>query len=330
MVKQVTWHPAADRATTDALIAEQDRSVVPLSSWLADAAVEAVATGRMLQVLTPSYSRITYPLELMLRDAGCQWIVREGPELFRDGLDGVRMRWNGARFATDLNAAPPDVDIPQAGSGDLELQITTLHPASSELQLGASTEAAVRTLTGSDPTGWGTSEPSTQPWSPREITTLCRDRAPTSTQVVVTGNGVLGQILVERTETAVREQVRLSGPLAGVVDASAIESLAADVAGSAHSMIVAVHPGRFDGLRGARFTMPALPYGVLVGQSVVAERGAAHAEQVPVTRYAMLGDGPRHACWCRLDAGPGRPYELLTAVLEHFDLTSEGRPSPPA
>jgi hypothetical protein len=326
VVEQVTWHPAADRATTDALVAEQDRSVVSLSSWLADAAAEAVATGRMLQVLTPSRSRITYPLELMLRDAGCQWIVREGPERFRDGLAGTRMRWNGARFVTDLNSPAPDIDIPQAGSGDLELQITTLHPASSELQLGASTEAAVRAITGSDPAGWGTSEPSTQPWSPREITTFCRDRAPTSTQVVVTGNGVLGQILVERTETAVREQVRLSGPRAGVVDASAIESLAAGVAGSARSMIVAAHPGRFDGLRGGQFTMPALPYGILVGHPVVTERGVAHAEQVPVTRYAILGDGRCQACWCRLDAGPGRPYELLTAVLEHFAITPEVLP----
>ncbi len=327
MVKQVSWHPAADRATTDALIAEQDRSVVPLASWLADAAAEAVATGRMLQVLTPSHGRITYPLELMLRDSGCQWIVRDGPERFRDGLTGVRMRWNGARFTTDLNAPLPDVDIPQAGSGDLEVQITTLHPASAELQLGASTEAAVRAITGSDPTGWGTSEPVTQPWSPRELTTFCRDRAPTSSQVVVTGNGVLGQILVQRTETTLREQVRLSGPRAGVVDASVIESLAARVAGSARSMIVAAHPGRLDGLRAGRFTMPVLPYGILVGHPVVTEFGVAHAEQVPVTRYRMLGDGVRQACWCRLDAGPGRPYELLTAVLEHFGvLPTDGAP----
>jgi hypothetical protein len=143
---------------------------------------------------------------------------------------------------------------------------------------------------------------------------------------VVTGNGVLGQILVERTETAVREQVRLSGPRAGVVDASAIESLAAGGGGSARSMIVAVHPGRFDGLRAGQFTMPALPYGILVGHPVVAERGVTHAEQVPVTLTSILGDGVRQACWCRLDAGPGRPYELLTAVLEHFDLTPVGTP----
>lgn len=318
MVKQVTWHPAADRATTEALIAEQDRSVVPLTGWLADAATEAVATERTLQVLTPVYSRITFPLELMLRDSGGQWIVREGRERFRDALSGVRVHWNGARFATDLDAALPDPDVPAPGSGDLELQITTMHPPSPSLQLATSAETAVRAITGSDPAGWGVSEPVTQPWSPREITALCRDRAPSSTQVVVLGNGVLGQILVERTEDAVRERVRLSGPQAGVVDAEAIEALTEQLAGSARSLIVAAHPGRRDGLRASKPTLPALPYAILIGRSVVAERGVAHAEQVPVTRRRIL-DG---ACWCRLDSGPGQPYELLTAVLQHFGVTS--------
>jgi hypothetical protein len=318
VVEQVTWHPAADRATVEALIAEQDRSVVPLTGWLADAAAEAVATERTLQVLTPAYSRITFPLELMLRDSGGQWILREGPERFRDALSGVQVRWNGARFATDLNAALPELDVPAPGSGDLELQVTTMHPPSASLQLGASTETAVRAITGSDPAGWGVSEPVTQPWSPREITALCRDRAPTSTQVVVLGNGVLGQLLVERTEDAVRERVHLSGPQAGVVDAEVIEALAEQLAGSARSLIVAAHPGRHDGLRAGKPSVPALPYAILIGRSVVAERGIAHAEQVPITQYRIL-DG---ACWCRLDSGPGRPYELLTAVLKHFGVTS--------
>ncbi len=132
------------------------------------------------------------------------------------------------------------------------------------------------------------------------------------------GNGVVGQILVERTADAVRERVHLSGPQAGVVDAEAIEALAGQLAGSARSLIVSAHPGRHDGLRAGKPTPPALPYAILIGRSMVAERGAGYAEQVPVTRYRIL-DG---ACWCRLDSGPGRPYELLTAVLAHFSVTS--------
>jgi hypothetical protein len=39
-----------------------------------------------------------------------------------------------------------------------------------------------------------------------------------------------------------------------------------------------------------------------------------------------MGDRPRRGgagLWCRLDAGPGHPYELRTAVLEHFDAVLE-------
>jgi hypothetical protein len=316
MVEPVTWHPSADRATIEALVAEQDRRLVPLTAWLADAGVEVVGSSRTLQVLTPAHSRITYPLELMLRDSGASWVVREGRERFRDGLTGVRMYWTGTRFAADTDAPVPEVGALRPGSGDLELQVTTVHPPSSSLQLGEVAEVAMRALTDSDPTGWGVSEPVTHPWSPRELTAFCRDRAPTPSQLVVLGNGVLGQVHVERTKSGVQERVRLSGPRAGVVDAAAIESLAEALAGSARSMIVAANPGRLDGTRSAGVTMPALPYAILVGRSVVAQRGVAHAEQVPTSRYRIL-DG---ACWCRLDTGPERPYELLTTVCSHFGI----------
>ncbi|MPZ64136.1 MAG: hypothetical protein GEU83_00945 [Pseudonocardiaceae bacterium] len=43
------------------------------------------------------------------------------------------------------------------------------------------------------------------------------------------------------------------------------------------------------------------------------------------TLAAMQAAGPQQAAWCRLDSGPGRRYELLTAVLEHFGVVE---PSP--
>lgn len=325
MVEPVSWHPAADRATPEALVVEQDRGVVPLSTWLSDAAVAATATGRALQVLTPAYSRLTYPLELMLRDGGGQWVVRErvggdGPERFRDGIAGFRLRWSGARFVTDLDAPPPDVSAAQPGSGDLEVQISTPHPADSALELGASTETVVRILTGGAPSGWGVAEPVTQPWSPREVTAHCRERAPSPTQLVVIGPGMVGQLHVERVDTGVLERLRFSGPVAGTVGQEVIETLAGEVAGTARSMIVAAHPGRLHGQRASLPTPPALPYGILIGHPVFAQHGVDHAKATPAAQVSILGQGARQACWCRLDAGPGRPYELLTAVLTHFGL----------
>ncbi|HSL09192.1 MAG TPA: DUF6177 family protein [Pseudonocardiaceae bacterium] len=321
MVEPVTWHPTADRATPQALIVEQDRTVVPLSTWVADAAVEATATGRVLQVLTPGHSGLTYPLELLLRDAAGRWVVRERPERFRDGITGFRLRWSGLRFVTDLDAPPPAGHDPQPGSGDLEVQISTLHPAGASVELGASTETAIRALTGRAPAGWGIAEPATQPWSTRELTAQCRERAPAPTQLVVVGAGVIGQLRVERVNTGVLERIRLSGPPAAVVGQDAVEELVAVLAGTARSMIVAAQPGRLEGLRSNHPTPPALPYGILLGHSVVAERGIAHARAAPAAQVSLLGSGTRQACWCRLD-GRGRraPYELLTAVLQHFGL----------
>jgi hypothetical protein len=323
MVEPVTWHPTADRATPEALILERDRCVVPLCSWVADAAVEATVTGRVLQVLTPAHSRITYPLELLLRDVAGQWVLRDGPERFRDGITGFRLRWNGLRFVTDLEASPPVGDHPQPGSGDLEVQITTLHRAGSSLLLGASTETAVRTLTGAAPAGWGVAEPATQPWSLRELTAQCRERAPDPTQLVVVGpgSGAIGQLRVQRIGPGVLERIRLSGPPAAMVGQEVIEALAETIADTARSMIVAAQPGRLHGLRTSRPTPPALAYGILLGHTVVAERGIAHARATPAARVSILGHGTTQACWCRLDGDGCAPFDLLTAVLAHFGLT---------
>jgi hypothetical protein len=53
---------------------------------------------------------------------------------------------------------------------------------------------------------------------------------------------------------------------------------------------------------------------------VVAERGIAHARATPAAQVSLLGPGTRQACWCRLDGRRRAPYELLTAVLQHFGL----------
>ncbi|CAL99929.1 DUF6177 family protein [Saccharopolyspora erythraea] len=321
MVDALTGHPAADRETAEAIVVEQDRRVVPLSSWLADAAVTAAAGGRVLQVLTPARSRITYPLELLITDGHAQWVVRDGVERFRDGITGEPLRWNGARFtAAEGPAAPP---VPTR-SGSLEVQITTLHAADNALQLGLSTEAAMRALVGAAPAGWGVVEPASEPWSPRELTRHCHDRSPEPTNVVVVGGegepAAVGSLEVTRVDTGVRERLRLAGPASTAVGQDAIEDLAAAVAGKARSMLVASHPGRLDGLRWHTPTMPALPYGILVGHQVVQQRGVEHAQSAPAARVRILGLDRGRACWCRLDGGQKAPYELLTDVLRHFGL----------
>ncbi|WP_214407018.1 DUF6177 family protein [Pseudonocardia lacus] len=316
-------HPAADRVTPEALVVEQARAVVGLSTWLAGAAVAARESRRLLQVLTPSDSRITYPLELLFGAGGGQWVVRDGAG-FRDGFVGVPVGWDGARFAPVEGAVPPVRPLDPA-LGSLEVQVTTLHPATAELQLGASTEAVAMALTGAAPLGWGTAEPATQPWSPREVTGFCRDRAPDPTALVVVagepGRRAVGRLQVSPVTTGVLEEVRLAGPAAGAVAQDSIDELVEDLAGIARSMIVAVHPTRSDGTRPSTVSPPAVPYGVLIGPSVLADRGVDHAREAPATTVRVIGRRSGDpACWCRLDGGPATSFERLDAVLRHFDL----------
>ncbi|TVT61604.1 hypothetical protein FNH05_02765 [Amycolatopsis rhizosphaerae] len=320
MVEPLTPHPAADRVTAEAIVVEQDRSVVPLSNWIADAAVTAGASSRVLQLLTPADSRITYPLELLLRDTQAEWIVRDGPGRFRDGIAGYVVQWNGVRFVPDLDAQPAEPLPPVAGSGDLAIQITAVHRAAETLELGMTAETVITAITGAPPTGWGVAEPATQPWSRREITAHCRERAPGPSRVVVVGSGIVGQLYADRLDTGVLEQVQLSGPPAGVVRQEDIEEFTDEVAGRVRVVIVAAHPDRLNGLRGSKPSLPELPYGILLGHEVIAEHGVMHAEQAPAARVRIIGTGKRRAAWYRLDAGPARPYETLHAVLRHFGL----------
>lgn len=318
-------HPAADRSTAEALVVEQARSLVPLSTWVTDAAVSAATDHRLLQVLTPAASRISYPLELLFGDGGGQWIVRDGADRFRDGFTGAPMGWTGARFAP-IDGPVPDPDTGRdLATGGIEVHLSTLHPANATLELGATTAAAMRALTGAAPLGWGTAEPAAQPWSQREVTALCRDRAPDPTALVVVGGEpgrrAVGRLRVSRVTTGVLEEVRLAGPVAAAVGQDAIEELVEEVAGTTRTMLVAVHPTRTDGARPAEPSPPALPYGLLVGHPVVEQRGSDHARQAPASSVRVLGRrSGTPACWCRFDGGPDAPYEQLAAVLEHFGV----------
>lgn len=320
MVEPLIQHPAVDRATAEVLVVEQDRSVVPMATWIVDAAATAAGSGRALQLVTLAHSRLTYPLELLLRETNADWVVREGPDRFRDGLAGFVLRWNGARFAPDLQARPHAPVNPEPGSGDLELQLSIVHPAEESLELGAAAETAIRAVTDADPTGWGVAEPASQPWSRREITAHCRENAPKPTNLVIVGEGAVGRYSVQRTDTGVVERVRLCGPPAGTVGQGAIEALVTAVAYEARSLIVAAHPGRIHGLRASAPTLPALPYGILIGHSVIAECGLDHARQAPAS-LRVVGAEPRQAVWCRLDQGSVQPYEALHAVVNHFGMS---------
>ncbi|KOX13548.1 hypothetical protein ADK67_44080 [Saccharothrix sp. NRRL B-16348] len=315
----MTWHPAADHSTPEAIVVEQNRRVIGLSGWIVDAAIEAVSTGRFLQVLTPARTLITYPLELFIGQSGSSWVVRDDTG-FRDGFTGVPMIWTGARFVPAPDRSAPPVDPVKPGKGTVEVHVATLHREADPQNIGSTADAVVHALTGSAPLGWGTAEPATQPWSTREITAHCRGRAPLPTHLVIVGNGALGTLTVERVDTGVLERLQVTGPPAGTVSQGAVDGLITDLAATARTVLVAVHPRRTGGLRSAAPCPPSLPYGILIGSDVVREQGAEHARAAPAVDIRLVGPPGRPACWCRLSGGGQAPYELLTEILHHFGL----------
>lgn len=305
--------PAADRVTAEAVVVEQHRDVVPATTWLVDAARMATSSGRALQMLTPQRARLTFALELLLRDALGDWVVRDDSGGHYDGFRGFPLRWNGIRFVRDPDATPPDPETPVPGSGDLEVRIITGHAGE---RVGASVETVVRALTGSPPTGWGVAEPVTQPWSD-DLTDHVRRRDHRPVNVIVTGHGVTGRLRVSHVDGEVVEDVELSGPSAGTVARADIEALAAESARTARLLVVGAHPWRRAGLRSPGVA-PALPYGVLFGHELVAGHGVAHAHRAPAARVKLLGSGEHTAAWYRFDGDRTPPFEQFADVLRHF------------
>ncbi len=291
--------------TAEALVVEQHRDVVPATASVTDAAKTATRAGRALQLRTPAHSRLTFPLELLLRDARGDWMAGD-----RDGFRGFPLAWNGVRFVRDGDVV---TEAPVPGSGDLEVRILTCRPP----RIGASTETAMRVLSGGPPLGWGVAEPVTEPWSTGDLTEHVRKHFPRPVSVVVVGHGTTGRLRVSQVDGVVVEDVELSGPAAGTVARAAIEALAAESARTARMVVVGAHPGRREGLRSPGVAT-ALPYGVLFGPELVAGRGVAHAHRAPAARVKLLGSGEHTAAWYRFDGDPAPPFEQFAEVLHHF------------
>jgi hypothetical protein len=87
-------------------------------------------------------------------------------------------------------------------------------------------------------------------------------------------------------------------------------------------MVVAVHPVRTGGTRPSVVSPPAVPYGILIGASVITERGVDHAREAPAASVRVLGRrSGEPAAWCRLSGGPDpapSPWEQMIAVLRYF------------
>ncbi|MFT2017275.1 DUF6177 family protein [Streptomyces sp. 796.1] len=320
--------PAAEVLTDRAALVLQDRPVVPLSGWLADALQTTAAGGRALHLVTPATSRLTLAARSALRAHPGRWVVHDGDNRYYDGLSGTPLRWGEAAFvpAPDADtgpAQPPGAD----GERQLVLSLRAEHPATGELVLGGGLETAWRALTGAPPAGWGTSEPINVPWSPRQLTELARQRMPRPTWLLAVGRPgrpALATLEIARTRGGVGEDSTLTIGY-GPGEEPPLDALPA----LAHTLVTQHRLGSLlVSLRAARrdLTVPAhpepspVPVSFTLGAEAVQDIGLHHASHPPhLAPGALLGPARRPGLYYALGDGTNpRAWAAFQHLAEHL------------
>lgn len=337
--------PGADDVTAEAVVTVVQRPVAGLSRRIAGAYAATAATGRILYIVTSAQTCITYPLELLLTASpAVQWIVPSpaSPHC-RDGMTGQPLHWDGNRYSTGTDPGPtshgprhgpshdpsgpataPPAPPPQlAGPGSLRVDITRLQPAAETTDISETASAAATALTGTPPTGWGTGEPATEPWSPAELTAFARQRAPQPTSVVITAgtqaHPATGLLEAEPATVGVLIHLCLAvgtGNYPSHHLSAALDELAGTLAAQqARAMLVSWQPGHASTTRPPG-PQPVVPVALLAGHDIVAARGHQHASKAPAQTTTIIGTPASSACWCRF--GTTAPRQELADVTNHF------------
>ncbi|MFF9406292.1 DUF6177 family protein [Streptomyces anandii] len=276
--------PAVDVLTDSTAVIIQDRPLVALTSWLADALRTAADSGRALHIVTPPGARLSLPARVALRGLPNRWVIQHPVHGYYDGLSGAVLHWRNGGFTpvrddngTAPVAAPFTAGIADTGERQLLLTLRTRHPADDDLVLGRAVETCFRDLTGVPPGGWSTAEPVNVPWSVREVTALARSRAPRSTLLtVVSGPGrpAIATVRVLRTPVGVEEDTTLAVGYDGGEEPpwERIEPLASRLAAEHGllTLLVCLRAGRRDLTVPARLEAPPVPVSFTLGGREVA------------------------------------------------------------
>ncbi|MFD5519792.1 DUF6177 family protein [Streptomyces sp. NPDC127066] len=330
--------PAVDVLTDSTVVVLIDRPVVALTSWLSAVLRATSSSGRALQIVTPPHVRLSLPARTALAQVPNRWVVQDPGCGYYDGLSGAVLRWQSGTFAPALTTdggttdggptvAGAFADVPPSAGYQLVVAFRTVRPADEHLVLGRSLETAWKTLTGAPPAGWGTAEPVSLPWSPRQLTDLARDRAPVPTQVITVGHPdrpAIATMRVIRTATGVEEDIRLA--LGYRADETppleAIEELAGTLVtdhGLA-TMLTSLRRARHDLTTPPHLEAPPVPHSFTLGPDDVAGVGLTHARRPPVdVRPAQLGPEARPALHYPLGDGtsPGA-WTTLQRLTAHI------------
>lgn len=345
MPNSLIFSPGVDLITDKVAVVMQDRPVIGMSSWLSDVLTSAKAESRDVQLVTPKTSTITWPVRSMLfSGAYSKWVVTGDDGEYFDGLNGVRLKWNGDLFVARSTAMPgeqtadlhPDYVVQEEPFGHLQLTVRVRHKPVASLVLGRLAERLFKATTGNGPAGWATSEPVTQPWSPEALTEYCRDRAPEPTWLVLAGQPgkefkpAVGTLEARRTQSGLDETVTLAVAQPGMdfPTTNAIGDLIDEVADN-FELISAMAMGAYgaaDGTYQPRFVGMSCPIGIGAGNEAL--HGSNLQEMLKVDGISnALAIGPAHepAIWYPIGNGrEPRDWEKYAKVMDKL-IPAEAR-----
>jgi len=342
--------PAVDVLTERAAVVIQDRPVVAMTAWLADALRAAVAGDRAFQIVSPPGSRLTLPMRTALSGLPHRWVVQDGEGGYYDGLSGSELRWRDGEFAATGTPVEAFTGVRPHDESQLALSFRTRLPADEGLTLGGGLEAAWRQLTGALPAGWGTAEPAGQSWSRAALTAYVRGRAPAPTWLVVVGDesaetsagsggvggagrAVLATLRVSVTTGGVEEEVTLAAGYGAGEEppVGELHELAGELA-ARHglvSMLVQRRPGaRADLSVPAVLEPPGFPVAFALGAEEVRGVGVERARRPPApVRPRQLGPLDAAGFYYPLpgDADAGGGWAGLERLMSHLAGDGGGR-----
>lgn len=301
-------HPLVDAVGPGFVVSETDAAVVSLSAERMGLALETRRADLVFVLLTPPTSRLTTAMLAMLRRTSSAWVVREGDRYRAAGSDML-----ADDVATAMLAPQTTARTAALGHGDVpwtEAVVSVHHPATEQAGIGRTAELLLAGLADTAPSGWGTVEPATLPWSVGAVTDFARGRAPRATRLVATapvdGGFAAVQIRVERSATGVTEETRLALPRSGgtarVAGAESrpadgpVQGVLAELATRQRVLLGTVwrSAGHPDATIAARQLGMPVPLGAVVGAAAVRDLGVdtaslpAGADVVGSTRVPSL------------------------------------------
>ncbi|QFG21668.1 DUF6177 family protein [Actinomadura sp. WMMB 499] len=292
----------ADVLTDSAMVVLHDRPLVPLSPTISEFLAECEATGRTLQIVTPSDARITVPL----RTSKAQWIVHDNG--YYEGLTGRPMHWDGAMFVPvpDARNYAPTYTTPLAAPISPQLVLTLQATHTPDAPLGQYVHHLMHLFTGHPPAGWGLTEPLQHPWDTADLTAHVRTTP--NTRLIAVPYGT-------RPAIATASFTPLSAPSSGIAETTTltigygpnesvpvddVPSLIGELAAEAvpTTVLARIDPGRPDLTIEPRWAGPSSPIGLAAHGTFTGPPGFARRHLGPLTWFP-LGEGRSPDYWHR-------------------------------